>query len=180
MSNFTKFKKFSELNYARTLLKSIKITKVYTYFEYFFKKTEFLYQKFKVDFKGRFRTKMPISPVVSYSVELWRFPLIVPQNIYKQYDDIKNFFSNFEDRTKSKKIKGFRFYSIVSTLGTEFLKVQGQFTFVFLKKKKFFPRSRKKYLKKKNEFVFFSKTIVNPLKKKSFFFLGSFSISGCY
>ena len=29
---------------------------LYTYFEYFFKKTEFLYQKFKVDFKGRFLT----------------------------------------------------------------------------------------------------------------------------
>ena len=71
LSNFTKLKNFSELNYTRISLKSIKITKLYTYFEYFFKKTEFLYQKFKVDFKGKFRTKMPISPVVSYSVELW-------------------------------------------------------------------------------------------------------------
>ena len=36
-------------------------------------------------------------------------PRNAPQNIYIQYDDIKNFFSNFEERTKSKKLKGFRF-----------------------------------------------------------------------
>ena len=97
MSNFTKFKKFSKLHYAHISLKSIKITKLYTYFEFFFKKTEFLYQKFKVDFKGRFRTKMPISPVVSYSVELWRFPLksinlFFLCNFYKIQDSKKRLF----------------------------------------------------------------------------------------
>ena len=32
-----------------------------------------------------------------------------PKNIYKQYNDIKTFLVNFEDRRKSKKMKGFRF-----------------------------------------------------------------------
>ena len=45
------------------------------FLENFFKKNRILVSKFKVDFRGRFWKQMIISFVISYSVELWRFPL---------------------------------------------------------------------------------------------------------
>ena len=55
--------------------------------------------------------------------------LMSPQNIYKQYDNIKNFFSNFEDTTKSK--KNGRIPFLVSTLETEIFKMQYRYVIVY-------------------------------------------------
>ena len=50
--------------------------------------------------------------------------IMSPKNIYKQYNDIKIFFSNFENRTKSKKKERIPF--LVSTLEAELFKMFGK------------------------------------------------------